>query len=79
MEENLEEGTLKISQAQYIKRIMEKFGMADSHLVSTPLDPNVKLTKTPETENYEISEYQSTIGSLMYAAIGTCPDISFTV
>lgn len=79
LERNLEEGTLKLSQKQYIQRTLEKFGMADSHPVGTPLDPNVKLIKLPDTENYDIPEYRSAIGSLMYAAIGTRPDISFAV
>ena len=79
LERDLGEGTLKISQKQYIKRILEKFGMADSHPVSTPLDPNVKLIRTPETKNYDIPEYRSSIGSLTYVAIGTRPDISYAI
>ena len=54
LERNLEEGTLKLSQTQYIQRTLEKFGMADSHLVSIPLDPNVKLIKLLDTEHYNI-------------------------
>ena len=53
--------------------------MVDSHPVSTPLDPNVRLTKLPEMEHYDIPEYWSTIGSLIYMAIGTQLDISFAV
>src|ERR1700678_3294264 len=56
-----------------------KFGMADSHPVNTPMDPNVKLIKLPDMENYDIPDYRSAIGSLMYVAIGTRPDISFAV
>src|SRR5271168_5016997 len=79
LQRNLEEGTLKLSQTQYIQRTLEKFGMADSHPVNTPLDPNVKLIKLPDTENYDIPDYRSTISSLMYAAIETRPDILFAV
>ena len=53
--------------------------MADSHLVNTPLDPNVKLIKLLDIENYDIPDYRSAISSLMYAAIGTRLDISFAV
>ena len=79
LQRNLEEGTLKLSQTQYIQRTLEKIGMADSHPVNTPMDLNVKLIKLPDTENYDIPNYRSAIGSLMYAAIGTRPDISFAV
>src|SRR6202522_2135585 len=57
----------------------EKIGMGDCHPVNTPMDPNVKLIKLPDTENYDIPDYRSAIGSLMYVAIGTRPDISFAV
>ena len=75
----MDAGTLKIMQTQYIKRILKKFDMAESHPIGTPLDPNVKLIKTPDDEHHDIPEYHSAIGSLMYAAIRTRPDISFAV
>ena len=75
LDRDMEAGTLKIKQTQYIQKILEKIGMADSHPVSTPLDPNVKLVKTPDNEHHNIPKYQSAIGSLMYAAIGTQPNI----
>ena len=79
LDRDMEAGTLKIKQTQYIKKVLEKFGTADSHPVSTPLDPNVKLVTTPDNEHHDIPKYQSAIGSLMYAAISTQPDISFAV
>jgi Reverse transcriptase (RNA-dependent DNA polymerase) len=57
LERDMEAATLKIMQSQYIKRVLQKFGMTDSHPVSTPLDPNVKLIKTPESEHYNIPDY----------------------
>src|ERR1700678_3451436 len=74
-----ETGTMKISQSQYISKILERFGMSKSHPVHMPLDPNIKLIKTPEDEHHDIPEYGAAIGSLMYAAIGTRPDIAFAV
>ena len=57
LDRDMEAGTLKIKQTQYIQKVLEKFGMADSHPVSTPLDPNVKLVKTPSDKNHNIPEY----------------------
>ena len=55
--------------------------MIDCHPVSIPLDPNSPLRKTaePGTGIDNINEYQSMIGSLMYAVIGTRPDLAHTV
>ncbi|EJF55486.1 hypothetical protein DICSQDRAFT_25697, partial [Dichomitus squalens LYAD-421 SS1] len=74
--------TLTICQSQYILRVLERFGMTDSNPVSTPLDPNVKLVKC--AEDADLTEmrkcpYQAVIGSLMYAALGTRPDIAYAV
>jgi hypothetical protein len=53
--------------------------MADSHPVKMPPDPNVALMKTPEGIQHNIPEYRAAIGSLMYAAIGTKPEIAYAV
>ena len=79
LERDHAKGTTKIFQSQYIKKILERFGMENSHPVATPMDPNIKLIKTPDDEHYDILDYRSAIGSLMYAAIGTRPDIAFAV
>jgi hypothetical protein len=69
----------RVAQTQYITKVLERFGMQDSHPVKTPLDFNVKLEKTPEGERHHLPEYQNLIGSLMYTAINTRPDIAFAV
>ena len=62
-----------------------KFGMEDSKPVSTPLDLNVKLTKVLESSNDSkldakvTKQYQSAVGTLIYAMTATRPDISFAV
>jgi Reverse transcriptase (RNA-dependent DNA polymerase) len=56
LERDLEVATLKIKQSQYIKRVLQIFWMIDSHPVSTPLNPNVKLIKTPENKHYDIPD-----------------------
>ncbi|GBM31933.1 Retrovirus-related Pol polyprotein from transposon TNT 1-94 [Araneus ventricosus] len=59
--------------------------MQDAKTVKTPLDPSVKLTKEmcPKTEaekdEMSLYPYRSLIGSLMYLAIYTRPDICHTV
>ena len=60
--------------------MLEKFGMEDAKSVATPCDANNKLVKVEDGEE-RIGQgiYQSTVGSLMYLATGTRPDIIFAV
>jgi len=56
--------------------------MEHSHGVTTPLDPNLKLDLAEhrgEEELEDITDYQAVVGSLMYAALATRPDISYAV
>lgn len=72
-------GTLTIHQARYIQIILERFGMENSNPVATPLDPEIKLSPLFEDKTPIDAPYAAAIGSLMYAAIGTRPDIAFAV
>lgn len=76
---------VKIFQRKYILDILKRFGMETCKPVSTPFDVSIKLTKRmcPSTKE-EIKEmekypYQNLIGSLMYLATSTRPDIAYTV
>ena len=70
----------KMSQGEYIQNILTRFGMADANPVSTPLDPNVNLTRPdPNAKILKDIPYRELIGSLQYAATGTRPDIAFAV
>ena len=72
--------TIKMSQKKYIKEILIRFGMENCKPINTPMDGNEKLKKTNSEEiNYRILPYQSFIGSLLYLAISTRPDISYAV
>src|SRR5215213_10646334 len=54
---------------------MEKFNP-----VSTPMIENIKLSKGSIEEQIEdLSYYQSIVGSIMYAIIGTRFDLAFTI
>jgi hypothetical protein len=76
-----ERGTLTIQQTQYIENLLEKYLMHNGNTVSTPLDPNVKLEPCePSAEPAsQYGNYASLTGSLIYAAIGTHPDIAYAV
>ena len=77
--------TVTLSQAVYVDTIVSRFKMEKAYLVSTPLEPGVRLSVSmcPKDEKGKTKmakkPYQMIVGSLMYAAITTRPDISFAV
>uniref|UniRef100_A0A2N9FSS1 Retrovirus-related Pol polyprotein from transposon TNT 1-94 n=1 Tax=Fagus sylvatica TaxID=28930 RepID=A0A2N9FSS1_FAGSY len=78
-------GTLKLSQTEYVKKILSRFSMDEAKSVSTPLGSHFRLTKdqSPKTEQEQAYmskvPYASAIGSLMYAMVCTRLDIAHAV
>ena len=73
--------TLKESLANKFKmKDLEKYGLAEANIVSTPMDSNVKLIKDDDSsKSVDSISYQSMVGSLLHAARATRPDISHAV
>jgi len=75
--------TLSLSQSQFITNLLEENGLQDSKPVSTPLNPGCCLSTSRCPQNdAEVSEmhqhpYISVVGSLMYLALTTRPDIAY--
>ena len=71
---------LWLHQRQYISSILVKYRMTEANIVSTPIDLSVKLQKDDKhSKQADPVLYQSIIGSLLYAAIATRPDIAYAV
>ena len=69
-----------LHQGQYIEKMLKKFGQTEAKSVSTPADCNVKLQKEDSVSRpVDTISYQSIVGSLLYAAITTRPDIAQAV
>jgi Reverse transcriptase (RNA-dependent DNA polymerase) len=74
--------SITLMQTQYLMHILQHFGMAECKPVHTPImDTHVKLEMLSNNESFpEVKAvYQNIVESLMFAAVMTCPDISFTV
>lgn len=74
---------LRLGQKSYISKLLQDFGMEECKGQDTPMDVSSK-NLVPAPEGYKapaatISQYQSLIGSLMYAMLGSRPDIAFAV
>lgn len=74
-----------MDQERYIEEVLLKFNMSDCNPVSTPLDANIKLSKEMAPKNEEEFKdmltvpYQQAIGSILYPAQATRPDICHTI
>ena len=80
---DLEARTLSLSQFSYIDLILTRFNFTDLKSLATPMDPSIHFSKdqcpkTPE-EVAEMAKipYREAIGSLIYCAVATRPDIAF--
>ena len=75
--------TLSISQSQFITNLLQEHGLQDCKPVFTPLNPRSRLSSSMSPQNdAEASEmrqhpYISVVGSLMYLALTTRPDIAY--
>lgn len=78
IEKNEKTGEVFLHQKQYITEILKKFGMLESKLVTTPVDLGMKGAEDTSKKVTDVP-YQNIIGSLMYLAVNTRPDLAFIV
>ena len=77
--------TISLSQESYIDTIIRRFNLDNAKPIPTPIIPTISYsTKDAPTDKTEAARmakipYREAIGSLMYVAIATRPDISFAV
>jgi hypothetical protein len=72
------ESGITLSQSHYVEKILSRFGFIDGKSSPTPYDPSAILCKN-KNEPTDQLKYSQIIGSLMYLASATRPDISFAV
>ena len=80
-----DKGVFFVSQAHYIEKMLETFQMVSCKGQKTPGDYHSKLTKEMSPASPEEKEkmreipYRELVGSLMFCAVTTRPDIAFAV
>jgi hypothetical protein len=68
------------NQRGYLTRILEKFDMARCNGRLNPMDSGIRLRKRKEDEpKADIDVYRQAVGCLLYAALGSRPDIAYAV
>jgi hypothetical protein len=78
--------SLFLSQSQYLLRILEEFHMDDCNPVATPFPQGIQLLSLPLDDKdsrpigiQDHDAYRRLVGSLLYAATHTRPDIAFAI
>lgn len=66
-----------IRQKQFIGKTLEKYNLQDAKPAKYPLEPSYGKTESPPMRDNK--EYQSLIGSLLYIAVNTRPDIAASI
>jgi hypothetical protein len=72
------ENEITLTQSHYVEKVLSRFGYKDSKPSPTPYDPSLILRKNMRIGIDQL-RYSQMIGSLMYLASATRPDISFAV
>lgn len=75
------DGSIFINQAGYIDRMLERYGMSDCKGAASPMAANHALNR-PEVLDQpplDIPEYAAAVGSLLWCAISTRPDIAYAL
>ncbi|GMF31306.1 unnamed protein product [Phytophthora lilii] len=77
---NIVKGKLLQRQTQFIKHLLEKFGQQDSNTVRNPLIIGQDLTQDGSHEMHRgKTQFRELIGSLLYVANATRPDVSIAL
>ena len=82
---NRELHTISLSQRSYIDSIITKYGFKDTKPLSIPIVVNSTLSRndcpitTSNIGKMAARPYREAVGSFMYTAVGTRPDIAFAV
>ena len=72
---------ISLCQGQYIQKFLRRLRMESCHNALSSMDLNVRLSNTicEDKPGSNRKRYLSMVGSLMYAAPGTRPDLSYCV
>ncbi|CAI7806042.1 unnamed protein product [Closterium sp. NIES-53] len=79
IERDVEKRCMPVHQRKYLEALAANFGQSEGH-VATPFPSGFKCVKRPEEESVgeeERRRFHSLVGSLMFGAVNTRPDVAF--
>jgi transposase InsO family protein len=73
------QGTISITQQSHIIGLAERYGLENAAPVKSPGIPSQNIDKCEDSPEFDVTKFQELLGSLMYLAISSRPDIAFCV
>ena len=74
------EQSVHINQNKYLNSLLERFNKKNLNPITTPVEAGVRLDKATDIANKnDLQLYQQQVGSLIYLATKTRPDIAYAV
>lgn len=75
---NMHENVITVDQEQYVESLLKRFNMTHCKSAETPMEINLRLKESNSFCEKKFP-YKQLIGSLMYLAVLTRPDIAYSV
>lgn len=79
VQNNREDGSLKLSQEAYAETILKRFEMISCKEINTPMEGNIAILKETSENLITNVPYRELIGSIMYLMLGTRPDLCYSI
>lgn len=85
VERDRQSRSISLSQEAYVETVLKRFNMSDCPDGKMPFNPTIKFStdQCPKTSEDRLDPvlypYASAVGSIMYAAMCTRPDLAYTV
>lgn len=76
---NVHKNVITVDQEQYVESLLKNYNMTHCKTSETPMEINLKLEKPQNDCCDNKYPYRQLLGSLMYLAVLTRPDIAFSV
>lgn len=75
------DGSIIMHQTSYANQLLKRFNMKDANPVTIPADKNHNLNPNlhPNSQLAQGVPYREAVGSLMYLAVGTRPDVAYAL
>ena len=79
--EHYPDGSIFVHQAAYAQKVLNRFNMNHANTVAIPADQHTDLSLLDQEDGNEIVNvpYKEAVGSLLYLALVTRPDIAYSV